>query len=543
MTSTIPTWQQKVQAKQAAAAAKIPAEWRLPAHLLATADPVSPENVLSVPRDCGLLTERELAITETVDATALLAQIAAGKYSAVEVTTAFCKRAAIAQQLTNCLTETFFDQALIRAQELDTHLATTGQPVGPLHGLPISLKDMLHVAGVASTLGYVSFLDRPPATANSPLVDVLLAAGAVVYVKTNIPQTLMTADSHNNVFGRVLNPHRRTLTAGGSSGGESALIALRGSLLGVASDIAGSIRIPAHCCGLVGFKPSMGRVPYSGILNAGKPGYLSGISAVAGPICHSIRDATLFLQTVCNVRPDDFDDVALGIPWTVPSISDKLRIGLFTADPKLPLHPNIARTLHRAAEKLAAAGHEIVDITAQLPLMEEANDTAFGLFGLDADRTAISHLTAAGEPLVPSLGIVNGDKKPNPAPTLDDLFRLTARKAEITAQTRRVFVENKLDLILAPAYQSCALVHDRYAHAWYTVFWNLVDSPSCVLPFGKSDAQADREWVRQDVIYRPPYQPKEVEGAPCHVQLVGRRLREEVLARQAELVEAVLKDN
>ncbi|PYI31211.1 putative general amidase [Aspergillus indologenus CBS 114.80] len=539
------TWQQKVQAKQAEALAKIPTEWRLPASLLATATPISPENVLTIPRDSGLLTARELAITETADATSLLAQLADGTYTAVEVTTAFSKRAAIAQQLTHCLTETMFEQAQARAQELDAHLARTGQPVGPLHGLPVSIKDMFHVAGTASTLGYVHFLDRPAPKANTPLVDVLLAAGAVIYVKTNVPQTLMTADSHNNVFGRVLNPHRRALTAGGSSGGEGALVALRGSLLGVATDIAGSIRIPAHCCGLVGFKPSMGRVPHAGVMSPAVAGYLSGISAVIGPICHSVRDADLFMKTVCDVPPFDFDDNALGIPWAVADQGkgEKLRIGLFTAHPGLPLHPNIARNLHRAAEKLAAAGHEIVDVTTQFPDMEEGNEIAFGLFGLDADRTAESHLHAAGEPPVPSVGIVNGSSKTTPNPTLRDLFRLTARKAEITAQTRRVFVDKKLDVILAPAYQSCALPHDRYSHVWYTVFWNLVDSPSCVLPFGRSEAAADREWFRQDAVYRPPYRPEEVEGAPCHVQLVGRRLKEEVLARQAELVEAVLRND
>ncbi|RAL14110.1 putative general amidase [Aspergillus homomorphus CBS 101889] len=464
------TWQAKVQAKQAEGEAKIPLEWRLPASLLATADPLSPECVLSVPRECGLLTERELAITETADATALLAQLAAREYSAVEVARAFCKRAAIAQQLTQCLTETFFEQALARAEELDTHLATTGRVVGPLHGLPVSLKDMFEVAGVASTLGYVAFLDRPVAAANTPLVDVLVAAGAVLYVKTNVPQTLMTADSHNNVFGRVLNPHRRTLTAGGSTGGEAALVALRGSLLGVATDIGGSIRIPAHCCGLVGFKPSVGRVPSTGLMSPGPAGYLSGISGVVGPIAHSVRDANLFMKTVCDVRPDDFDDTALGIPWTLEGPSgtddrgDKLRIGLFTAHPDLPLHPNIARNLHRAAEKLAAAGHEIVDITEQLPSMEDANATACGLFSLDADRTSLSHLAVAGEPSIPSSNLVIERRGSTPDPTLRDLFRLTARKAEITARTRRVFVDSKLDLILAPAYQSCAPVHDTYSH-------------------------------------------------------------------------------
>lgn len=115
----------------------------------------------------------------------------------------------------------FFGQALERAKYLDEYLQKQGKPLGPLHGLPISLKvcgdqkfqpstepkceqDSFNLKGLYSTIGYVSFISRPPADQNSPLVDILLQAGAVLYVKTNIPQTLMTADSDNNVFGRTL---------------------------------------------------------------------------------------------------------------------------------------------------------------------------------------------------------------------------------------------------------------------------------------------------------------------------------------------------
>ena len=141
--------------------------------------------------------------------------------------------------------------------------------MGPLHGLPISIKDSFCVKGLQSTVGYVEFLKHEPSKTNSALVELLLALGAVLYVKTNIPQTMMvslravhsprifkianklqTGDSDNNIFGRTLNPHNTSLTAGGSSGGEGALTAFRGSILGVGTDIAGSIRIPALCCGV-----------------------------------------------------------------------------------------------------------------------------------------------------------------------------------------------------------------------------------------------------------------------------------------------------
>ena len=150
-------------------------------------------------------------------------------------------------------------------------------------------KDPFSYVGVASTIGFTSFLDNPLPTENAPLVKILLELGAILYCKTNIPQTMMTGDSHNFLFGRVLNPHKLKLGAGGSSGGEGALVAMRGSILGIGTDIGGSIRIPALCNGTYGFKPSSHRVPYGGQaspVRAGSPGF----PPVAGPLANSFDD-------------------------------------------------------------------------------------------------------------------------------------------------------------------------------------------------------------------------------------------------------------
>lgn len=137
---------------------------------------------------------------------------------------------------TNCLSETLFQQAIASSKALDAHFKQTGKPIGPLHGLPISLKDNFNVIGVDSTVGFVSWVGHP-AVYNATLVDILQDAGAVLYVKTNVPTAMMIAETVNNVFGRTLNPRNRKLTSGGSSGGESALIAFGGSPLGVGTDI------------------------------------------------------------------------------------------------------------------------------------------------------------------------------------------------------------------------------------------------------------------------------------------------------------------
>jgi amidase len=261
---SIADWRLLTQSKRDSLAATIPQAWRLPTSMTSQFHKDAALNVLDVPRKCGILTPQELDITENHDATQLVELMAAGTLKSIDVVTAFCKRAAIAQQCISCLTETMFDSALARARECDDHLARTGTTLGPLHGLPVSLKDSFNVRGVQSTIGYAAFIARPPVATNGILVDMLLDAGAVLYVKTNLPQTMMTADSHNNVFGRTLNPWNLSCTAGGSTGGEGSLLAMRGSVLGAATDIAGSIRIPALCCGVTGFKPSSGRVPIAG---------------------------------------------------------------------------------------------------------------------------------------------------------------------------------------------------------------------------------------------------------------------------------------
>lgn len=126
------------------------------------------------------------------------------------------------------------------ARARDEYFAETGKPVGPLHGLPISLKDNINVKNVDSTVGFATHVDDP-AAADAMLVEILAEAGAVFYVKTNVPTAMMIAESVNNVFGRTLNPRHRQTTSGGSSGGESALIVMKGSPVGVGSDIGTDI--------------------------------------------------------------------------------------------------------------------------------------------------------------------------------------------------------------------------------------------------------------------------------------------------------------
>lgn len=197
----------------------------------------------------GILSPLDLEITNIDDAAVLLERIASRQYTSVQVTEAFCRRASIAQQLTNCLTEILYDQALERAQWLDDYVEREGKTVGILHGLPVSLKDIFGIKGIPSTCGLASWIPNVSAV-DSSVTKGLLAAGAVLYVKTNTSQACLMVESINNVFGTSKNPCNLALSVGGSSGGEAGLVAARGSILGSATDGGGSIRFPAAFCGL-----------------------------------------------------------------------------------------------------------------------------------------------------------------------------------------------------------------------------------------------------------------------------------------------------
>lgn len=203
-------WNDRVVQKRAAQLALIPPSWRLPATVLE--DP--PRSSIQTIHESGILSPDEIVWTETTDIRELVELVKTRRVTSEQLTTAFCKRAAIAQQVTKCLTEIFFDRALSRARELDEHLEITGEVLGPFHGIPISVKDRFDIQGLDTTvgmslsptvklgghrvvltrIGWVGLTNKP-AQSNSSIVQLLESMGAVLYVKTNIPQSLMVRRS------------------------------------------------------------------------------------------------------------------------------------------------------------------------------------------------------------------------------------------------------------------------------------------------------------------------------------------------------------
>ncbi|GAB1196670.1 hypothetical protein APSETT444_005945 [Aspergillus pseudonomiae] len=480
------SWSKKIQKKREARDNAIPATWRVPTEVLAALKPPiesHKNNIieLDLVRKSGVLSNHELDITEKYNVEQLLSALASGALTAVEVTIAYSKRAAVAQQLVNCLTEIYFEQALERAKYLD-ELRAQGQLAGPFHGLPISLKDSFQAAGSQATLGVVSYLDHI-SERNSPLVDVLLSLGAIVYVKTNVPQTLATVDTDNNIFGRTVNPWNTMLGAGGSSGGEGALVALRGSPLGVGTDVGGSIRIPSLCCGTYSFKPTASRVPYGGQKDCTEPG-MDFMLPSAGPLSHDISSLTIFMRLVINAKPARFDSSVIDVPWRGLSGQPRtqFRIGLLPEDPRFPLHPTVKHTMNEAVRKLRAQGHTVIPLDVQKCHIADATETAWKFFMID--DAAYKHVKSGEEPLVPSVVCTHNmarNLEYRFIPDVHDHDRLSRlavfrkMRALIVEDWRKIWIDHELDLVLAPSAQSTAVKHDKFGLPAYTTLTNVLD--------------------------------------------------------------------
>lgn len=226
----------------------------------------------------GIDPDAKLSIGPGADVAELLEGFERGDLSCVETTKAFIQRACKTHDKTNCLTELVFEDALRQAAALDDHVKKNETLAGPLHGVPVTLKDQFNIAGVDTTMGYVGRCFKP-AVDDAVLVWMLRSLGAIILAKSNLPQSIMWCETENPLWGLTTHPLHKGYTPGGSTGGEAALLSQGASMLGWGTDIGGSIRIPAHMMGLYGFKPTV--TPHSslqmpsdiGIVLLTRPGY------------------------------------------------------------------------------------------------------------------------------------------------------------------------------------------------------------------------------------------------------------------------------
>ena len=245
----------------------------------------------------------------------------------IDILRAYGKMAIRAHQETNCLTEVMLPEAEEWAQDKQ---ALTG----PLAGIPISLKDSIAVKGFDASVGYSCNTGKPYQDDGS-LVKILKAAGAIPYVKTNLPTTLLSFESSNDVWGRTLNPHNTKYSPGGSTGGESALLAFGGGRIGIGSDVAGSVRAPAHFAGIYSLRCSTGRWPKMG-MNTSMPGQ-EGIPSVFSPMARTLEDLTYFSRSMIGVQPWKWDHTVHPIEWREHDITrvreqQRFTIGILRTD-------------------------------------------------------------------------------------------------------------------------------------------------------------------------------------------------------------------
>ncbi len=321
----------------------------------------------------------------SLSATEMARLVAKGAVSSVELVEAHIRRIEAVNPRLNAVVVTRFPQARAEAAEADRARAS-GRTLGVLHGVPITVKECFHLAGTAATEGIARFageLHRDDA----PLVRRLRRAGAIVLGKTNLPQLMLLHETDNPVYGRTNNPWNLERGPGGSSGGEAAIIAAGGSPLGLCNDIGGSIRQPAHSCGITGIKPTTLR-----LTNAGVRDNLRGMEAIrpqAGALARSVQDLALALGVLTTLEENEIDaqiaPVPLGDPAKVRVAA--LRIGMWHDDRFFPASPAVRRAVDEAAAALTRLGAHVEPF--EPPDTREMVDLFFGLLSADGGADAV----------------------------------------------------------------------------------------------------------------------------------------------------------
>jgi amidase len=253
--------------------------------------------------------------------------------------------------------------------------ATTarGESRGPLHGLPITIKDAIEVEGMRSTGGATELTDHVPAR-DAPAVARLKDAGAIVFGKTNVPRWSGDLQTYNEVFGTTNNPWDTSRVPGGSSGGPAAAVACGFTSFELGTDIGGSIRIPSHCCGVFGLKPSFGVVSQRGYLDQVGGGTTDADINVFGPLARSAADVDLLLGVLAG--PDAERALAWRLDLPSPRHRDlaSYRVGVWLEQPGIPIDRSELAVLRSAVDRLASAGakveeaHPPIDFGGQVAL-------------------------------------------------------------------------------------------------------------------------------------------------------------------------------
>ncbi|KAF5024396.1 hypothetical protein F66182_3482 [Fusarium sp. NRRL 66182] len=522
---------------------RVPPEFRLPLELIRN----PPKNVTNIPVTCGILSHEEIDMTENYDAVGLLEAIANRRYTAAAVARAFCKRAIIAHQLTCCLTQWFMEEAIDQAQRLDDYFDQHGTTIGPLHGLPISIKDHIHIIGTQSSQGSLASISKDEQ--DSDIVAILRSQGAVFYCKTNQPQSLMHLESDSH-WGRVLNPFNIHLSAGGSTGGEAALIAMKGSVLGIGTDIGGSIRGPSAFCGIYGFKATSNTLPTRGYIKGPPPPAMLSIPLSTGPMCRSLRDMNLFMQRVLSVEPHLSDPSIIHLPWTGrrAPVNQRLKVGVVSSDGFTEPQPPVNRALSWVRSALSDSKFADVVELKDFRVLGAANawNMVQRLYWPDGGQLTKGGILATGEPVHPLTEWIYKDAEPLGMQTAKDLIISHKERDDFRLAFAQSWHDQDVDIIIGPAFVGPACAHDTAFYWTYTSLFNLVDYPGAVIPTpikAEAGEKYDKEYVAlsdacQHV--KQMWEASDFEGAPVNLQVVARRHHDDELFGALQVLQEVL---
>ena len=435
--------------------------------------------------------------------------------SSVELIEAHLSHISAVNPSINAVVELLGERALHQARIADEALAQ-GRSSGPLHGVPFSVKDSIEVEGTRCTAGTVGRAAAPLSTADATLVARLRQAGAIPVAKTNLPDLLFAFESDNLLFGRTNNPYDLTRTPGGSSGGEAALIAARGSPMGLGSDCAGSVRLPAAFCGIAGLKPTSGRLPRTGHFPP-SGGWIEALWQI-GPMARQIEDLVLMMGLLTG--PDGVDPAA-GVPFS-PLDERKLRglrIAFHTDNGCCAAGPEVAAVVRSAAGALA------IDVTGaeetRPSCVSEAYDLEMKLLGADGGDSLRAYLAAIGSSRVHPLLTGWLEKLEAYRTDLPGFQSYWAEWDRYRAEIAAFLLRH--DAIICPAYPQPALPHGasiedaNFRGFSYTMAYNLAGLPAVVVRCGESSA-----------------------GLPVAVQIVAKPWREDVALAIAARLELAL---
>ena len=446
-------------------------------------------------------------------------QIRHGEISAADLVQAHLAQIERLNPQLNAFVQLRAEDALRDAGDADKAVARNAAKLGPLHGVPISIKSSMDVAGMRCEAG-TKLREGHVAAQDAPLVARLRQAGAIILGMTNTPELLMAWETDNLLYGRTNNPWDLSRTAGGSSGGEAAAIGSGCSAGGVGSDGGGSIRVPAHFSGICGLKPTPGRIPATGHFPASAGPF--ALIGVVGPMARTVGDLKILFEVMQG--PDDGDPSAAPVPLRWPHDEDvrNIRIGYFEDDGRTPVTPETRAAVGKAANALQNTG---LQVESFIPGgLERARELWWKFFGITGGMLLGPMMQGHESEISPILKEFSGWAAADEPHTAQSLLDMWMQRDEIRINVLRQMREHPI--LLCPVAAVPAFRHGerswniegqevKYLDAWsYCEWFNLLGFPAAVVPAGQSP-----------------------EGLPIGVQIVGRPWEEEMVLSVAEFVE------